>query len=91
MVEKHIAYCGVDCAVCADFTQGKCPGCRKNAWEPGDECMPIACCQRQNISCCGQCPDFPCEEMQGFYRESPSHELAYGRMLSLRNGAGPDR
>ena len=89
MVEKRIAYCGVDCAVCADFTQGKCPGCRKTVWEPGDECMPIACCQRQNISCCGQCPDFPCEDMKAFYEESEGHREAFERMRSLHRRRQP--
>ena len=28
----HIAYCGVDCAACADYESGKCPDCRHSRW-----------------------------------------------------------
>ena len=78
-----IAYCGVDCAVCTDFTAGKCPGCRKSFWPEGDACMPIACCQKQGISLCGECGRFPCPDMAEFYRESESHRQAGLRMRQV--------
>ena len=84
MNEDRIAYCGVDCAVCTDFTSGKCPGCRQTAWKPDDMCLPVACCQRQGVAFCGACPAFPCADMQAFYRESDSHAQAFARMNALR-------
>ena len=78
-----IAYCGVDCSVCPDYTEGICPGCRQTEWREGDECMPVECCRKRGISCCGECMAFPCEDMKAFYSESESHRLAYGRMLSV--------
>ena len=45
----HIAYCGVDCAACADYESGKCPDCRHSRWPDEDPCMPIACCQQKGI------------------------------------------
>ena len=78
-----IAYCGVNCVVCPDYTAKKCPGCRQTQWEPGDECMPVACCRKQQISCCGECPTFPCADMAGFYKESESHAQAEERMRRI--------
>ena len=75
-----IAFCGVDCGSCVDYKDGKCPGCRESVWPEGDECMPVACCREKNISCCGQCQSFPCEDMKAFYGESESHRDAYERM-----------
>ena len=80
---RMIAYCGVDCAACADFTGGKCPGCRQTDWKPGDACMPVECCRRKGIESCGECPSFPCPDMAEFYRESESHERAYARMKAV--------
>ena len=79
-----IAYCGVDCAACPDLGSGKCPGCRQTVWPEDDPCPPVACCRRKNISCCGECADFPCPMMAEFYDESDSHRAAQARMESLR-------
>ena len=83
MENDMIAYCGVDCSVCSDLTEGKCPGCRRTVWPEGDECMPVACCRKKGVDFCGACPGFPCEDMKGFYEESESHREAFARMLSL--------
>ena len=82
-MSERIAYCGVDCAVCPDFTQEKCPGCRESVWPEGDLCPPIACCARHGIELCGQCGEFPCQMMREFYEESDSHRAAYDRMRRL--------
>lgn len=75
-----IAFCGVDCSQCPDYIGEKCPGCRSTEWKPGDECMPVACCNNKGISCCGECEGFPCPDMKEFYEESDSHRLAGARM-----------
>lgn len=81
---ESIGYCGVDCAVCPDFTGGVCPGCRKSTWPEGDACPPIPCCQEKGIDLCGRCPQFPCAMMAEFYEESDGHREAYRRMCLLR-------
>ena len=87
MDKSNIAYCGVDCSACPDRTGGKCPGCRETEWQKGDECMPVSCCKSRGITCCGECGDFPCPDMKGFYEESDPHRLAYARMyLESRRG-----
>ena len=81
---EQIACCGVDCAVCADFRQDACPGCRESTWPENDLCPPIACCVRRGITLCGDCEAFPCAMMREFYEESDSHRAAYARMRRLR-------
>ena len=75
----HIAYCGVDCSACPDMSSGKCPGCRHTEWGE-DPCMPVKCCRDKGVYSCGECGEFPCADMRGFYDESDSHRLAYFRM-----------
>lgn len=87
----HLGYCGVDCSVCPDCLQGKCPGCRRTVWPEGDPCPPVSCCEKRGIACCGLCGDFPCGMMEGFYRESEGHRLAFRRMQALRDGYGEPR
>ena len=82
--DRMIAYCGVNCAVCPDFTQGKCPGCRDTAWGD-DPCLPVGCCRAKGIEVCGACETFPCGDMAGFYEESEGHREAYRRMCAVRN------
>ena len=87
-IDESIAYCGVDCGVCGDYTAGTCPGCRKSVWPAKDPCPPVGCCGRREISCCGECGDFPCEMMRGFYEESESHRAAGERMRQWHSAAG---
>ncbi len=82
--DRMIAYCGVNCAVCPDCTQGKCSGCRDTAWGD-DPCLPVGCCRAKGIEACGQCETFPCGDMAGFYEESEGHREAYRRMCAVRN------
>ena len=82
-----IGYCGVDCAACTDYAGKVCPGCRLSTWPEGDECPPVACCRKQDITCCGLCPTFPCDMMSEFYKESESHRTAGVLMASLRRQA----
>ena len=84
LLSEQIAFCGVDCAVCSDYTEKKCPGCRKTEWPADDPCPPVGCCQKRGIRVCGQCDDFPCRMMREFYEESDSHRAAYERMRALQ-------
>ena len=84
-MDRLTAYCGVDCSACEDYISGKCPSCRETAWTEDDICMPVRCCREKGIDCCGQCGGFPCADMEEFYRESPSHEEAYARMLLMKD------
>ena len=81
-----MAYCGVECAECADYTGGKCPGCRQTNWQTTDICLPVDCCMKKGISSCGECASFPCKEMEEFYQESDGHKRAYQRLIFMRSG-----
>ena len=88
MDTEMLAWCGVDCAVCPDLAEGRCPGCRQTDWKPGETCFPVACCREKGLPFCGLCSGFPCADMAEFYRESEGHKQAYARMLSLRKDGG---
>ena len=81
-MEHTIAYCGVDCAACADYQTGVCPSCRRTDWKD-DPCMPVRCCRERGIEICGQCRAFPCADMREFYAESDSHREAFERMRAI--------
>ena len=85
MDNSFIAYCGVDCSACVDFKTVKCLSCRETVWEDGDQCMPVACCEKRGIHFCGQCAVFPCDDIKSFYSESESHEKAYEFMRSVHD------
>ena len=80
---KKLGFCGVDCSVCPDCSEGKCPGCRRTVRPEGDACPPAACCREKNVVCCGQCAEFPCEMMKEFYEESEGHRTAFARMRKV--------
>ena len=82
---NNLGYCGVDCAVCADFTQGQCPSCRITRWTEDDLCHPVRCCREKGIEICGQCDGFPCGLMAEFYEESHSHRQAGNRMSQWKD------
>ena len=79
-----IAYCGVNCEVCPDYREHRCPSCRKTEWKPDDACLPVRCCQERGIPACAFCKSFPCADMEAFYKESDSHREALDRMICLR-------
>ncbi len=79
-----IAYCGVDCAACPDYTGEKCPSCRGTEWTEENVCMPVKCCREKGIEACAFCGGFPCRDMAEFYEESDSHRAAPERMRALR-------
>ena len=80
---NKLGFCGVDCSVCPDYLEGKCPDCRHTQRLENDTCGPVECCTKKNIAICGQCGSFPCKEMEAFYEESESHRTAFARMRKL--------
>ena len=88
-METTIAFCGVDCAACADYLNNTCPSCRLTRWKEDDICMPVRCCRKKGIDACAFCEGFPCESMAEFYEESDSHKAALRRMQTARAGNRP--
>ena len=75
-----IGFCGVDCSSCPDYVNYKCPGCRASVGLSDEECMAAQCCMDKNILICGQCKDYPCDDMKEFFEETDGHREAKKRI-----------
>ena len=75
-----IGFCGVDCSACPDYVNYKCPGCRASVGLSDEECMAAQCCMDKNILICGQCNDYPCDDMKEFFEETEGHREAKKRI-----------
>ncbi|MCH5167317.1 MAG: DUF3795 domain-containing protein [Erysipelotrichales bacterium] len=59
--------CGIECSKCVFLQEKKCIGClniKKPFW--ADACPVKSCCESKNISCCGECKNFPCDLLNSF-------------------------
>ena len=64
MIESR---CGILCGSCQFKESMGCNGCTaidKPFW--GDQCPVKSCCEGRAHAHCGQCPDFPCEQLHQF-------------------------
>ena len=63
----QLAYCGTDCEACAYRAKTNCPGCQacagKMFW---GQCALAACCIAKGLANCGQCDQFPCEQLKEY-------------------------
>lgn len=61
------AFCGLRCDDCSFREATNCPGCRTAKgqlfWGP---CALAQCCLEKGHDHCGQCADFPCEQLRAF-------------------------
>lgn len=60
-----IGKCGFYCGSCPDYINNSCSGCRA-AHTQGD-CFTFDCVDKQGVEFCGECSQFPCQEL--FTRE----------------------
>jgi len=72
----NLSTCGINCAACNFFIDGKCEGCRISApkgecvW--GGRCELHDCVTEKNLPHCGKCDNFPCEKLEEAHRnENP--------------------
>ena len=56
-----IGKCGFYCGSCPTYIKGECDGCRKSH-NIGD-CFTFDCVDKKEIEYCGQCEQFPCDEI----------------------------
>ena len=67
MIESR---CGICCNSCEGKDEANCKGClnmKTPFW--GGECPVKSCCEKKRLDHCGQCPDFPCEELTNMGKE----------------------
>lgn len=70
MIESR---CGVLCAQCPLRESMGCKGCTnmdKPFW--GERCPIKSCCEEKPHTHCGQCPEFPCQQLTE-YAHDPEH------------------
>ena len=81
---EALSYCGIFCGDCKNFKKNmNCQGCRN---EPTmvDDCPTRTCAVSRNLLHCGECKEFPCEELDKFYNDgSPQHLSAYHNMKKI--------
>jgi hypothetical protein len=53
---KLIAFCGLYCAACGKYQNGKCPGCADNT--KATWCTIRSCCTDNNYKSCADCKEF---------------------------------
>lgn len=59
--------CGLLCSECEWVPKTNCPGCIAAHGRPFHGENPVAiCCESRNLEHCGQCPDFPCEQLNAY-------------------------
>ena len=49
MNRNLIAYCGVDCIVCSDYTCDKCPGCKQTGSRKEIRAFPISAAEKSRF------------------------------------------
>lgn len=60
--------CGICCSKCEylekGICKGKCVDINKPFW--GDSCQIKSCAESKGVKCCGECDEFPCEQLKSF-------------------------
>ena len=59
--------CGIECSQCDFQDTINCKGClniQKPFW--GEVCPLKKCSEDKNLSCCGECKEFPCDLLKSF-------------------------
>lgn len=82
---RRLSYCGLYCCGCKNYKENA--GCRGCRYEEAlvDDCPLRACAIEKGLLHCGDCSDFSCEMLAGFYAEqNPNRALAKSNMRRLR-------
>jgi len=53
--------CGLSCAACRMYLNGKCKGCGQGAKA---ECAILKCAQMKKLAYCAQCKGYPCPKIK---------------------------
>ncbi len=59
-----LARCGMDCTQCRFAVENDCPGCMQGQLFEDEQCDIYDCCEKKQYNNCGQCPDFPCDDLK---------------------------
>lgn len=88
---EKLAYCGIFCGGCKNYRENlNCMGCRYETSLVSD-CPTRACASGKGLLHCGDCDEFPCPELKGFYEDGiPHHALALENMRRIKV-IGPEK
>ena len=62
-MKNTFARCGLACTGCRFADCKGCTEIEKPFW---GECIIKKCCEDKNLTNCGECEDFPCEDLVAF-------------------------
>ena len=84
-MDGTLAFCGIYCGECKNYRQNmNCAGCRTEE-KLIDDCTIRVCAAKFGYFHCGECGQFPCEELNEFYNDGKaSHLKAYYNLLEMR-------
>jgi hypothetical protein len=87
---EALAYCGLYCGGCKNYKEKmNCMGCR---FEKSlvDDCPTRACAVKRGLLYCGDCEEFPCPSLKGFYEDGMRHHaMAFQNVLRIKE-IGPE-
>lgn len=82
---EEISFCGIYCGGCKNYKENiNCMGCRYEK-ELVNDCPTRTCSINKGLLHCGECENFPCDELSNFYNDGIAHhEVAYQNMLKIK-------
>lgn len=82
---ETLSYCGIYCGGCKNYKENmNCMGCR-NEKELVNDCPTRTCAINKGLLYCGECENFPCNELNNFYNDGIAHhKVAYQNILKIK-------
>jgi hypothetical protein len=82
---ETLSFCGIYCGGCKNYKENmNCAGCRYEK-QLVDDCPTRSCAIKRGFLHCGECENFPCNDLNDFYKDGiPHHELALQNMLKIK-------
>lgn len=82
---ETLALCGLYCGGCKNYKENmNCMGCRYEEVLVSD-CPTRSCAISQGLLHCGECSEFPCPLLKGFYEDGVRHhEQAFQNVLHIK-------
>jgi hypothetical protein len=88
---ETLAYCGLFCGGCKNYKSNlDCAGCRYEESLVAD-CPTRACAEERGLLHCGDCDQFPCDDLKGFYEDGIRHHAMALKNIERIREIGPDR
>lgn len=82
---ETLSFCGIYCGACKNYKKNmNCMGCRYEK-ELVNDCPTRLCAFKKGLLHCGECENFPCDELNNFYNDgNQHHKLAFQNILRIK-------